>query len=205
MKEWYQMNEEEVLKMLDADKNGLSSERAEELLKMNGENVLQESKKKSALRVFAEQFADLLVIILIIAFFHLCNIDGWLRCDLDILYFCKCLVIFFRNNDVGSIFIEHACTVHLLYHCLRHFTFSETRNGDLILHLLVSLCNSLIESSISSVSMSSRSSRMSKGANLAPQEIRIDFAVLPETKSQGLFHQIQKEVTFCGLPHGADA
>ena len=27
----------------------------------------------------------------------------------------------------------------------------------------------------------------------------------PETKSQGLFHQIQKEVTFCGLPHGADA
>ena len=59
MKEWYQMNEEEVLKMLDADKNGLSSERAEELLKMNGENVLQESKKKSALRVFAEQFADL--------------------------------------------------------------------------------------------------------------------------------------------------
>ena len=28
MKEWYQMNEEEVLKMLDADKNGLSSERA---------------------------------------------------------------------------------------------------------------------------------------------------------------------------------
>lgn len=29
--------------------------------------------------------------------------------------------------------------------------------------------------------------------------------VSPETKSQGLFHQIQKEVTFCGLPHGADA
>ena len=31
------------------------------------------------------------------------------------------------------------------------------------------------------------------------------FQVEPETKSQGLFHQIQKEVTFCGLPHGADA
>ena len=30
-------------------------------------------------------------------------------------------------------------------------------------------------------------------------------SVTPETKSQGLFHQIQKEVTFCGLPHGADA
>ncbi len=32
-----------------------------------------------------------------------------------------------------------------------------------------------------------------------------DLIVKPETKSQGLFHQIQKEVTFCGLPHGADA
>ena len=29
--------------------------------------------------------------------------------------------------------------------------------------------------------------------------------VSPETKSQGLFHQIQKEVTFCGLLHGAYA
>ena len=33
----------------------------------------------------------------------------------------------------------------------------------------------------------------------------ITFDVKPETKSQGLFHQIQKAVTFCGLPHGADA
>ena len=32
-----------------------------------------------------------------------------------------------------------------------------------------------------------------------------DTLVLPETKSQGLFYQIHKEVTFCGLPHGADA
>jgi hypothetical protein len=46
---------------------------------------------------------------------------------------------------------------------------------------------------------------MSKGASRAPQEIKMLFAVLPETKSQGLFHQIHKEVTFCGLPHGADA
>ena len=33
----------------------------------------------------------------------------------------------------------------------------------------------------------------------------LHYLVKPETKSQGLFHQIQKEVTFCGLPHGADA
>lgn len=33
----------------------------------------------------------------------------------------------------------------------------------------------------------------------------IDYLVAPETKSQGLFHQIQKEGTFCGLLHGAYA
>ncbi len=33
---------------------------------------------------------------------------------------------------------------------------------------------------------------------------KYDFAA-PETKSQGLFHQIHKEVTFCGLPHEAYA
>ena len=33
----------------------------------------------------------------------------------------------------------------------------------------------------------------------------MDFAVLPETNCQGLFNQIYKEVTFCGLLHGADA
>jgi hypothetical protein len=53
--------------------------------------------------------------------------------------------------------------------------------------------------------MISRSWGISKGASLAPQEIKMLLAVLPETNCQGLFHQIQKEVTFCGLPHGADA
>ena len=62
-----------------------------------------------------------------------------------------------------------------------------------------------VSSSSSSYSIRSRSSLISNDANLAPQLIKIDFAVFPETKSQGLFYQIQKEVTFCGLPHGADA
>lgn len=44
-----------------------------------------------------------------------------------------------------------------------------------------------VSSSKSSVSISSRSSLMSKDANLAPHEIKIDLAVLPETSCQGLF------------------
>lgn len=67
MKQWYQMTKDEVLESLGVDSNGLSSEKASELLEKNGENVLQEGKKKSAIQVFLSQFADLLVIILIIA------------------------------------------------------------------------------------------------------------------------------------------
>jgi hypothetical protein len=36
---------------------------------------------------------------------------------------------------------------------------------------------------------------MSKGASRAPQEIRMDFAVFPETNCQGFFHQIHKKST----------
>jgi len=43
--------------------------------------------------------------------------------------------------------------------------------------------------------MRSRNSLISKGASLAPQEMRIDFAVLPETNCQGLFNQIHKKAT----------
>ncbi|HIX15831.1 MAG TPA: cation-translocating P-type ATPase [Candidatus Hungatella pullicola] len=67
MKEWYQREEEEILKSLQTSKDGLTSSQAQRLLEEKGENVLQEGKKKSALQVFAEQFCDMLVIILIAA------------------------------------------------------------------------------------------------------------------------------------------
>ena len=67
MKNWYQMTKEAVLKELSVDNDGLSSGKAKELLEKNGQNVLKETKRKSALQVFLSQFADLLVIILIIA------------------------------------------------------------------------------------------------------------------------------------------
>ncbi|MBQ1281229.1 MAG: HAD-IC family P-type ATPase, partial [Oscillospiraceae bacterium] len=67
MKAWYQMGKDEVLRTLGVGTDGLSAERAKELLLQNGENVLQETKKKTALQVFLGQFADLLVIILMVA------------------------------------------------------------------------------------------------------------------------------------------
>ena len=69
MAEWYQKTGEQTLSELGVTTDGLSREKAAELLKQHGENVLAEGKKKSALMVFLSQFADLLVIILIIAGF----------------------------------------------------------------------------------------------------------------------------------------
>ena len=66
MKEIYQIPKDELLKNVNV-KSGLTTEKAKEILEKDGENVLQESKKKSAFSVFLGQFADLLVIILIIA------------------------------------------------------------------------------------------------------------------------------------------
>lgn len=67
MKLWYQMSKEETLKKLGVTSEGLTSQKAQDLLEKNGENTLKEGKKKTVLQVFLGQFADLLVIILIAA------------------------------------------------------------------------------------------------------------------------------------------
>ncbi len=66
MKEVYQMTKEELLSIYP-DTEGLTEEKAEKIRAEKGENVLDEQAKKSAFTVFLEQFADLLVIILIAA------------------------------------------------------------------------------------------------------------------------------------------
>lgn len=67
MKQWYQQTAEQSLNEIGSSKDGLSMARAAELLAEKGENVLKEGQKKSTLQVFLSQFADLLVVILIIA------------------------------------------------------------------------------------------------------------------------------------------
>ena len=52
MKKWYQMSKDEVLNSLGVTTDGLSSDKAKELLEKNGKNILQESKKKSIFQVF---------------------------------------------------------------------------------------------------------------------------------------------------------
>ena len=67
MGKWYQMDVETVLKEMQSQPEGLSDAEAKRRLQKVGANVLQEGRKKSVLQIFAEQFQDLLVIILIAA------------------------------------------------------------------------------------------------------------------------------------------
>ena len=67
MKEIYQMTREEILQNQHVSEKGLTESRVQEIRQKIGENQLQATKKKSPVRIFAEQFQDLLVIILMIA------------------------------------------------------------------------------------------------------------------------------------------
>ncbi len=64
---YYNHSAEEVLKEFQSAPQGLSEERAAQALEEHGFNALAEEKKKGPVRVFLEQFKDLLVIILILA------------------------------------------------------------------------------------------------------------------------------------------
>ena len=67
MKEFYQKTSEELLKEFDVTDKGLTNDRVKEIREKVGENVLEEEKRKSIFMVFLGQFADLLVVILVIA------------------------------------------------------------------------------------------------------------------------------------------
>lgn len=67
MEQHWRKNKETLFQEYQSDPRGLSGEEAAKRLATYGENRLQEGKRKGILQVFAEQFADLLVVILLIA------------------------------------------------------------------------------------------------------------------------------------------
>ena len=64
---YYAKTPQEALEMQQASPEGLTSAEADRRKERFGPNKLSEGKKKSTIQVFAEQFKDLLVIILIVA------------------------------------------------------------------------------------------------------------------------------------------
>lgn len=63
----YLSTPEEVFKETGSSEKGLTSEQAQKRLEENGKNRLEEGKKKSVIRRLLEQFADPMIIILIVA------------------------------------------------------------------------------------------------------------------------------------------
>lgn len=67
MKDWYRLTSNETLKKLNTTTKGLSTTEFSSRLSVYGSNSLKDGKKERALAIFFKQFADLMVIILIIA------------------------------------------------------------------------------------------------------------------------------------------
>ncbi len=66
MKPFYQMNIDEIIKETETTKNGLTSAIAQERLAEDGKNTLKEKNKKSAIKIFFSQFANMMVLLLIL-------------------------------------------------------------------------------------------------------------------------------------------
>jgi len=66
-KPWHALTIEETLKALNTKETGLTQEEAQKRLAEYGPNELKKEKRISPIRLFIEQFADILIIILLIA------------------------------------------------------------------------------------------------------------------------------------------
>lgn len=65
--DFYSADKDAVIKHVGSSPNGLSSEEAGKRLAENGKNKLAEGKKKTLIRRFLEQFADPMIIVLLVA------------------------------------------------------------------------------------------------------------------------------------------
>jgi Ca2+-transporting ATPase len=65
--EWHSLSAEETLTQLKTSRNGLSDEQAKERLERHGPNTIVIKKRISPVKIFTEQFKNLLVILLLVA------------------------------------------------------------------------------------------------------------------------------------------
>ncbi|MCS4487834.1 cation-translocating P-type ATPase [Streptococcus sciuri] len=64
---FYAKSQEDVLKSVDANKEGLTSAEVQSRLQLYGRNELEEGEKRSIVAKFLDQFKDLMIIILLVA------------------------------------------------------------------------------------------------------------------------------------------
>ena len=66
MKNFYEMEKDEVFKRVESSLDGLTSVEANERLLDNGKNILKEKNKKSAVKIFFSQFSNMMILLLIL-------------------------------------------------------------------------------------------------------------------------------------------
>jgi len=66
-KNWHQRSSGEILSELSTSLKGLTEEKANQLLKENGPNILTEKKKRTHIMMFLDQFKDFMILVLIAA------------------------------------------------------------------------------------------------------------------------------------------
>ena len=67
MKKYWKYSKEQLRDVFSTTELGLSEMQVKEIRETCGENILEEGKRPGLLRVFLSQFADLLIVILLIA------------------------------------------------------------------------------------------------------------------------------------------
>src|SRR5690606_16067763 len=96
MQEWHSLSIEEVAEKTGGNLDGLSEDLASQRLKEFGPNALEAKKRKSPLVIFLHQFADVMILVLIVA----AGISFFLGETSDTIII---VVIIFLNAIVGFI------------------------------------------------------------------------------------------------------
>jgi len=76
--EWYAIKEDEVLKQLKSNKEGLSEEEVAKRLKIYGRNELKKVRRLNSLKILLSQFTSFLIIILFIAIIISAFLKHWI-------------------------------------------------------------------------------------------------------------------------------
>lgn len=67
MKEWYQLDSDEVLQLLSSDISGLNTSQVDITRKNVGANILTTQKKRTRFSILLDQFKDFMIVVLILA------------------------------------------------------------------------------------------------------------------------------------------
>ena len=107
MKQYYSQSKEELFHGLETTIEGISHEEAKKRQEKYGKNELQEGDRKNVFRVFLEQFADFLVIILMIA----------------------AVVSMFLGDIEGSVVILVIITINAILGTVQHLKAEQSLNS----------------------------------------------------------------------------